>query len=222
MRVPHADGGPHVGGYGITAETAAQYGRKGKIPESWWQMPIAPRSRKEYVGYPTQKPLALLERIIKASSNDDSIVLDPFCGCATTMVAADRLQRQWVGIDISPKAVELVKSRINEDLKTLIKSDGGRLFGDITPRTDVPQRTDIGKLPPYNSSDNKQQLYGEQDGNCAGCKTHFETRHLEVDHIIAKASGGTDHINNLQLLCASCNRIKGNRGQEYLLARLNQ
>ena len=63
---------------------------------------------KERTGYPTQKPLALLERIIKASSNPGDIVFDPFCGCATTLVAADRLQRSWVGIDISPKAAELV------------------------------------------------------------------------------------------------------------------
>ena len=50
---------------------------------------------KEQIGYPTQKPLALLERIIKASSNEGDVVLDPFCGCATTLVAADRLDRQW-------------------------------------------------------------------------------------------------------------------------------
>ena len=56
---------------------------------------------KERVGYPTQKPLALLERIIKASSNEGDVVLDPFCGCATACVAADKLGRKWVGIDIS-------------------------------------------------------------------------------------------------------------------------
>ena len=60
------------------------------------------------IGYPTQKPLALLERIIKASSNEGDVVLDPFCGCATACVAADNLGRRWLGIDISPKTVELV------------------------------------------------------------------------------------------------------------------
>ncbi len=67
---------------------------------------------KERTGYPTQKPLALLERIIKASSNEGDVVLDPFCGCATACVAAEQLGRQWVGIDISPKAVELVNMRL--------------------------------------------------------------------------------------------------------------
>ena len=58
---------------------------------------------KERVGYPTQKPLKLLERIVLASSNEGDMVLDPFCGCATACVAAQKLGRQWVGIDISPK-----------------------------------------------------------------------------------------------------------------------
>lgn len=161
--------------------------------------------------YPTQKPLALLERIIKASSNPDDVVLDPFCGCATTLVAADDLQREWVGIDISEKAAELVVRRVEE-------RQG--LFRDITHRTDIPQRTDIGKLPPYNGAENKRKLYGDQEGNCAGCNTHFEARHLEVDHIIARRKGGTDHLDNLQLLCGSCNKIKGDRGMEYLIAKL--
>lgn len=181
---------------------------KGKHPEDWWMLqPIMPSS-KERLGYPTQKPLALLERIIKASSNPGDVVLDPFCGCATTCVAADALEREWVGIDISPKAAELVRSRIDD------------LTREITKRTDNPLRTDIGKLPPYNCAENKRKLYGEQEGNCAGCYTHFETRHLEVDHIIAQGKGGTDHIENLQLLCGSCNKIKGDRGMEYLRAKL--
>ena len=62
----------------------------------------------ERIGYPTQKPLALLERIIKASSNEGDVVLDPFCGCATACVTAENLGRRWIGIDILPKAVELV------------------------------------------------------------------------------------------------------------------
>ena len=172
-----------------------------------------PVKGKEGTGYPTQKPLALLDRIIKASSNEGDVVFDPFCGCATTLVAADRLQRDWIGIDISEKAAELVVERI--------KSDQG-LFENIIKRTDIPKRTDLGNIPRYNHPKNKTQLYGEQSGYCNGCGTHFEKQHLEVDHIIAENVGGTDHIENLQLLCSHCNKVKGERGQEYLITRLNQ
>ena len=86
--------------------------------------------------------------------------------------------------------------------------------------TDIPQRTDIGTLPRYNAPENRATLYGLQAGDCAGCGTHFELRNLEVDHIIARARGGTDHIDNLQLLCGNCNRIKGDRGMEYLRVKL--
>ena len=85
--------------------------KRGKVPEDWWNnFPNGGQmSKKERVGYPTQKPIALLDRIIKASSHRGDVVLDPFCGCATTCVAAECLQRQWIGIDISPKAIELVR-----------------------------------------------------------------------------------------------------------------
>jgi len=184
----------------------------GKRMHDVWRIPSINNMAKERTGYPTQKPLKLLDRIIKSSSKKGDIVFDPFCGCATTCVGAEQLERQWVGIDISPKAGELVVTRI--------KSMG--LFSqDIIHRTDIPQRTDLGKIPKYNSSTNKKKLYGEQGGFCNGCEIHFQPQHLEIDHIIAKSKGGTDHIDNLQLLCSSCNRVKGNRGMEYLMSALN-
>ena len=192
---------------------------KGKHPDDVFTdiQPIAP-SAKARTGYPTEKPLPLLERIIATSCPPAGIVLDPFCGCATTCVAADNFYRDWIGIDISPKAAELVQMRLSQEMDG---SEQKLLLREITLRDDVPKRTDMGKLPKYNSTANKVKLYGEQSGNCAGCGVHFpDKRHFHVDHIIAQVRGGGDHIDNLQLLCGSCNSIKGDRGMEYLQAKL--
>ena len=89
------------------------------LGDSWEDISPVQGQSNERVGYPTQKPLALLERIIKASSNEGNMVLDPFCGCATACVAADKLGRKWVGIDISPKAVELVNMRLQQAMGSL-------------------------------------------------------------------------------------------------------
>ena len=161
---------------------------------------------------PTQKPLALLNRIIKASSNPGDVVLDPFCGCATACVAADNLQREWVGIDISQKAVELVHMRLRDTLGELYHA------GMVTARTDIPQRTDI--EAPINYRQNRHVLFGEHEGKCNGCKMEFPFKMFEVDHVVPRSRGGTDHKSNLQLLCSPCNRIKGDRPMEYLMARL--
>ncbi len=82
--------------------------------DTWTDIdPINMRARERTeVGYPTQKPEALLERIILASSNEGQVVLDPFCGCGTTVTVAHRLDRKWLGIDISPTAIEIMRRRL--------------------------------------------------------------------------------------------------------------
>ena len=80
---------------------------------------IRPASRSEAMGYPTQKPLALLERIVQASSNEGDVVLDPFCGCGTAIAAAHKLNRQWIGIDITHLAVALMKNRLKTAFEIL-------------------------------------------------------------------------------------------------------
>lgn len=179
---------------------------------------------KERTGWPTQKPIALLERIIKASSNERDMVLDPFCGCATACVAAEKLQRQWVGIDISPSAEDITKLRLDE------ASEQGKLFSpiqmsDVTVTSQPPIRTDPDvptqrKLPNYRV--HKNALYGEQEGFCNGCKDHFKIRNLTVDHIVPQSKGGTDHPKNLQLLCGACNSTKNKGTQEELISRLTE
>jgi site-specific DNA-methyltransferase (adenine-specific) len=90
--------------------------KKGKVPEDWWNdIPTGGQlSRKERLGYETQKPLALLERVIKASSNEGDIVLDPFCGCGTAVVAAQKLNRRWIGIDVTHLAINLMRNRLKD------------------------------------------------------------------------------------------------------------
>ncbi len=82
-----------------------------KVLDNVWKISFLKGNAKENLGYPTQKPKVLLERIIKASSNRGDLVLDPFCGCGTTVDVANRLHRKWLGIDISPFAIDLVKNR---------------------------------------------------------------------------------------------------------------
>ena len=138
------------------------------------------------------------------------MVLDPFCGCATALVAADRLNRQWAGIDLSPLAANLVLKRLRDDR--------GALFDDVIHRTDIPRRTDLGDIPNYRT--HKHTLYGRQEGVCGGCRILFPFRNLTVDHVIPRAKGGSDHIDNLQLLCGACNSMKGTDSQEQLVIRL--
>ncbi|WP_445190753.1 DNA-methyltransferase [Sphingomonas sp. Tas61C01] len=85
----------------------------GKVPEDWWEFAIAPRG-KEYLGYPTQKPIKLLERIVAAASNPGDVVLDPFCGCGTAVDAAQKLGRRWIGIDITHLSIGLIEKRLTE------------------------------------------------------------------------------------------------------------
>ena len=122
IRVPHAEKTQenfqegNIGSGFIEDETLGDddvLHKDGKVVEDWWIMAIAPRSTKEYLGYPTQKPLKLMRRIINAASNPGDVVLDPFCGCGTTVAAAEELKRTWIGIDVTYLAVALMKARLN-------------------------------------------------------------------------------------------------------------
>jgi site-specific DNA-methyltransferase (adenine-specific) len=94
-----------------------------KAPDVWTDIPPLQGSTAERLGYPTQKPEALLERIIKASSNEGDIVLDPFCGCGTTIATAQKLKRRWIGIDITHLAITLMKKRLLDAFGTEAKFD---------------------------------------------------------------------------------------------------
>ena len=155
---------PHPSGWRLSKERMEEEYQKGnfviksdgslqrrKYAEDYLGTPIGnlwtdinPPSGKENTNYPTQKPLALLERIIKASSNVGAVVLDPFCGCATTCVAAEKLDRRWIGIDVSYIAFQLVQTRIKDE----VWNDPNLLerYAGVVPTmhfsTEPPERTD--------------------------------------------------------------------------------
>ncbi len=112
------------------------------IDDVWIDIQNLNNQTTERQGYPTQKPLSLLDRIIKTSSDPDDIVLDAFCGCGTALVAAQDLGRRWIGIDISPTACRVMSDRLEEDCKL-------RLNRDFVVR-DMPHTEQfLRKLPPF-------------------------------------------------------------------------
>jgi len=116
IRVPYKE----TSGYaqsGITSAAGKKYmpNPLGTPMDDVWDIPIINPLSKERLGYPTQKPLVLLERILNASSNPGDVVLDAFCGCGTALVAAQKLKRKWIGIDISPTACRVMAQRLWDD-----------------------------------------------------------------------------------------------------------
>ena len=91
------------------------------VQDVWGDIPSLSGAHAERLGYPTQKPVALLERIIKASTNEGDIVLDPFCGCGTAIIADQRLNRQWIGVDITHLAMSLIKNRLTDTFGSAVK-----------------------------------------------------------------------------------------------------
>ena len=105
----------------------------------------------------------------------------------------------------------LIKTRLRQSFK---------LFYTIHHRDDIPRRTDLGTLPHYRT--HKHQLFGKQEGRCAGCRAAFPFRNFTLDHVVPQSKGGSDHVDNLQLLCGACNSVKGDRDHAVLIATLRE
>lgn len=116
---------------------------KGKVPDDVIPINIINPMAKERTGYPTQKPLALLERIIAASSNPGDLVLDPFCGCGTAPIAAEKLGRQWIGIDIAYRAVGILRDRMTREGERLLSDFDGQveIIGEPKTAAEVDEKT---------------------------------------------------------------------------------
>lgn len=201
------------------------------IPDWWDDIPsLGQTISKERTGYPTQKPLSLYERILLASSSENDVVLDPFAGCATTLVIAERMKRRWVGIDLWEKVKEVVVERLEQEGLIGEDTEGlhGRLFAEQIHFTDqVPVRADDKQtaaptlrvresiLEPPGQKMTRSEMYeyllSQYGSKCQGCYREFDdSRYLELDHNTPRADGGLNHITNRVLLCSPCNRLKSN------------
>lgn len=113
------------------------------LQDLWTDINPLSGSEKERLGYPTQKPEALLERIIRSSSTDHDLVLDPFCGCGTTIAAAEKLNRKWIGIDVTHLAITLMKERIKDTFGESIA------FNVVGEPVSVPDAAALAASDPY-------------------------------------------------------------------------
>ncbi len=108
---------------GKRSATSVEDESEGTPMPDWWNISIINPAARERLGYPTQKPEALLDLIIQASTNEGDVVLDPFCGCGTTISVAHRLKRQWIGIDVTHLAIDLIKWRLKNQYGITAKKD---------------------------------------------------------------------------------------------------
>ena len=253
IRLPYASSTITRGKYdsnSLTTGSGLRDTKRGKVPEDWWDnFPSGGQmSKRERTGSPDQKPLKLYERIIKASSNEGDLVLDPFCGCATTIIAAQNLNRRWIGIDrrkdaryhiitrlmgISPKERErLEKYAIDKEWL-----DKQTCRYEMHYQTKPPTRTDQNEQTPpelvhvYPIETQYQLRHAEMHDilikqfglKCWGCNfIPPDKRYLHLDHIIPKTDGGTNDIDNRALLCQPCNTKKSNTMSLNALRKQNK
>ena len=114
------------------------------IKDLWCDIEHLHGSSREYLGYQTQKPEALLERIIRAGSNEGNVVLDPFCGCGTAVAVAERLKRRWIGIDVTYLAIDLIRKRLQDSFKNELAP-----YEEICIPRDLPSAERLFKLNPF-------------------------------------------------------------------------
>lgn len=205
--------------------TKKYYLDEGRACDDVWSWAIEPEFNSlnsqsdERVGYPTQKPLELYRRIIKAASNPGDWILDPFCGSGTTCIAAEQLDRKWAGMDKWAGAKEKILVRIQRECNGLV---GGEVtFTDVVPKrkrnfeiaspTFVQPRRGrkVRRMSGVERGEALEKLMETRGGCiCDGCGRAIEREYADVDHDKPLAAGGTNDLSNLNLLCRVCNNTK--------------
>lgn len=165
------------------------------VPSIWTDIPPINPMAKERMGFQTQKPLKLLKRIISASSNKDDLVLDPFCGCGTTIIASHKLKRKWIGIDITHLAISLIKTRLRKT-NVYAKRDY-RIIGEPA---DFASAEELASTYPYQFQwwalslidarpTNPDRKKGADKG-VDGWLTFRESANLDLQRIVVQVKGG--------------------------------
>ena len=237
FKVPYA---PARGIYGAKiwedTEKKRRIHERETIPTDWWAdgfLSNISAYKSELTGSPDQKPLALYERIVLASSNPGDLVLDPFAGCATTIMAAQKNGRRWVGIDRRPDArfhiicrMEGIRAKDAEYIRKLPHLtnwiDARLAQHDAQFRTEPPTRSDGGDTAaPVHTTSEKSALTHRQMKDflvetfglqCWGCDFQApDERYLQLDHVDPRADGGSNYLDNRALLCGPCNLAKSNK-----------
>ena len=199
----------------------------------YWYIPAIAGNAKERLGYPTQKPEALLERIIEASSNKGDWILDSFCGCGTTVAVAERLKRNWVGIDITALAINLVKKRLRDQLGLGSK----QITVDGYPK-DLAGARELAKKDPFAfeywaldlieampaKSKSEENMRGADKG-IDGILTIYKGRNngdYEYGKIIVQVKSGNVQRNQIATLKSDVTREKADGGIFITLERPTQ
>lgn len=226
---------PHTNGWSISLDKMRQYdeedrlyfpgnsdGRirlklyldesEGKAIQNLWDdIPPINSQAQERLGYPTQKPVALLERIVAASSNPGDVVLDPFCGCGTTVHAAQKLGRNWIGIDVTHLAISLIERRLRDAFGTDAKFETIGVPKDISAARDLALRDKhefekwaITLIP------DAQPFRGGRKGADTGIDgiVYLRTAKSQTDKAIVEVKGGAVSVDQIHKLKSVIEREK--------------
>jgi len=177
---------------------------------------------QERLGYPTQKPLALLERIVEASSNEGDLVLDPFCGCGTAVHAAQKLKRNWIGIDITHLAISLIEKRLKDAFGKACKFEVHGTPKDLDSARDLAHRDKYQFQWWAVSLVDAQPFQGKKkgaDGGVDGIKFFRDIDRKEARKIVVSVKGGGLKADDVRVL----NHVRDREGAEIgLLLSLDQ
>jgi site-specific DNA-methyltransferase (adenine-specific) len=193
-----------------------------RIQNIWTDIPPISAQAQERLGYPTQKPIALLERIVQASSNEGDVVLDPFCGCGTAVHAAQKLNRQWIGIDITHLAISLIEKRLKDAF-----GDNCKFKVEGTPE-DLGAAADLAARDKYQfqwwavSLVDAQPYQGKKkgaDGGIDGIKYFYDVRDTDARSIVVSVKGGALKADDVRALNHVREREKADIG---ILISLNE